>query len=91
MINLRISNNETETQIFLQLSRVSKFASIYMGGGERRTDGSGYLISTWKLFKIQKCRGSSMIVPRLNLNAKYTINLKASLNNYRADLPAALT
>lgn len=44
-----------------------------------------------KTVKIQKSRGSSMIVPRLNLNAKYTINLKASLNNYRADLPAALT
>lgn len=72
---------------FYNIFRVSKFASIYMGG----MDGSGYLISTWKLFKIQKSRGSSMIVPRLNLNAKYTINLKASLNNYRADLPAALT
>lgn len=44
MINLRISNNETETQIFLQLSRVSKFASIYMGGGGRG-DGWEWLLN----------------------------------------------
>lgn len=44
-----------------------------------------------KIVQHTEASGSSIIVSRLNLNTKYTINLKASLNNYRADLLAALS